>query len=70
MANARNRSANPSETERKAKGRADRKQPGVDRRPETQISFKQKDAANHTKLTVKQSLKRGSQEIEQTNREK
>jgi hypothetical protein len=57
-------SANLSENERKASERAGRKRLGENGWPKTPPTSKEQDAADRTQTTVRDSLKRGSQETE------
>ncbi|GJE14789.1 hypothetical protein [Methylobacterium longum] len=62
--------ANPSQKEREAGERAGRKLLGENGCPQAWPSPEQQHAADRTKMTVKHSLKRGSQEAERTAGEK
>ena len=62
MARDESGSATLSEGEREAGKRAGRKQLGRDGCPEDRSAGEMRDAANRTKITVKDSLKLGSQE--------
>lgn len=57
---------NPSQKEREAGERAGRKRLDENGCPQARPTLKEQDAANRTKMTVRHSLKRGSQEIERT----
>ena len=62
--------ANPSKKEREVGERAGRKGLGEDGRPQTPPTSKEQDAADRTQTTVRDSLKRGSQETERAMGEK
>ena len=62
MASDQSGGAEPSKKEREAGERAGRKGLGEDGRPQTPPTSKQQNAADHTEMTVRHSLKRGSQE--------
>ncbi|WP_345822900.1 hypothetical protein ABC766_32210 (plasmid) [Methylobacterium fujisawaense] len=64
MADDQSGGANPSKKERDAGERAGRKRLGESGLPQAPPSPKEQDAANRTKVTVRHSLKRGSQETE------
>ncbi|SFM91875.1 hypothetical protein [Methylobacterium pseudosasicola] len=65
MADDQSGGANPSKKEREAGERAGRKGLGKDGRPQTPPTPTQQNAADHTEMTVRHSLKSNPQETEQ-----